>query len=88
MIAKKDVSKQGPPCVQKLSSKVIKARKRALNQSTTLDEENKRKILTVLKPDYMSSDESVIISDTEADDAALSDENFHTNYRTRARTML
>lgn len=39
------------------------SRKRALTQSTSLDDQTKKKLESVLFPDFMSSDESVIISD-------------------------
>ena len=39
--------------------------KRALNQSTTLDEQTKNKIEAILKTEYMPSEKSVIVSTEE-----------------------
>ena len=43
------------------------ARKKALLQSTTLDAETKQKLQPLMKPQYMSSDESVVESGDDSE---------------------
>ena len=54
-------------------SQKANARKRAVTQSTSLDDQTKKKLESVLLPDYMSSDESVVVSDEDDNPSINSD---------------